>query len=95
MDTEIEKEIEKHIYKQNEPNKQSKQSRPSVKKFVVNTDDGVFLNVRSAPTMLENNVVGTLAKGTLVTGHGENGEFTKITFNGKTAYVLTSKLKEK
>lgn len=92
MDTEFEKEIEKHIYKQNEPNKQS---RTSVKKFVVNTDDGVFLNVRSAPTMVENNVVGTLAKGTSVTGHGENGEFTKITFNGKTAYVLTSKLKEK
>ena len=92
MDTEIEKEIEKHIYKQNQLNKQSK---PSVKKFVVNTDDGVFLNVRSAPTMLENNVVGTLAKGTIVTGHGESGEFTKITFNGKTAYVLTSKLKEK
>lgn len=92
MDTEFEKEIEKHIYKQNEPNKPS---RPSVKKFVVNTDDGIFLNVRSAPTMVENNVVGTLAKGTIVTGHGESGEFTKITFNGKTAYVLTSKLKEK
>lgn len=92
MDTEFKKEIEKHIYKQNELIKQSK---PSVKKFVVNTNDGVFLNVRSAPTMLENNVVGTLAKGTIVTGHGENGEFTKITFNGKTAYVLTSKLKEK
>ena len=92
MDTEFEKEIEKHIYKQNESDKPS---RPSVKKFVVNTDDGVFLNVRSAPTMLENNVVGTLAKGTCVTGHGESGEFTKITFNGKTAYVLTSKLKEK
>lgn len=45
--------------------------------------------------MLENNVVGTLAKGTTVTGHGESGEFTKITFNGKTAYVLTNKLKEK
>ena len=45
--------------------------------------------------MVENNVVGTLAKGTVVTGHGEIGEFTKITFNGKTAYVLTSKLKEK
>lgn len=92
MDTEVEKEIKKHIYKQNEPIKQSKQS---VKKFIVNTDDGVFLNVRSAPTMVENNVVGTLAKGASVTGHGENGEFTKITFNGKTAYVLTSKLKEK
>ena len=92
MDTEFEKEIEKHIYKQNEPNKQSK---PSVKKFVVNTDDGVLLNVRSAPTMLENNVVGTLAKGTPITGLGESGEFTKITFKGKTAYVLTSKLKEK
>lgn len=92
MDTEFEKEIKKHIYKQNESDKQT---RPSVKKFVVNTDDGIFLNVRSAPTMLENNVVGTLAKGTIVTGHGESGEFTKITFNGKTAYVLTSKLKEK
>lgn len=89
MDTEFEKEIEKRIYKQNEP------SKSSVKKFIVNTDDGVFLNVRSAPTMLENNVVGTLAKGTPITGLGESGEFTKITFKGKTAYVLTSKLKEK
>lgn len=92
MDTGFEKEIEKHIYKQNEPIKQNKQS---VKKFVVNTNDGIFLNVRSAPTMVENNVVGTLAKGTVVTGHRESGEFTKITFNGKPAYVLTSKLKEK
>ena len=44
--------------------------------------------------MAEDNVVGTLAKGTPVTGLGESGEFTKITFKGKTAYVLTIKLKE-
>lgn len=92
MDTEFEKEIEKHIYKQNELIKQSK---PSVKKFIVNTEDGVLLNVRSTPTIVEDNVVGTLAKGTPITVLGESGEFTKITFKGKTAYVLTSKLKEK
>lgn len=89
MDTEFEKEIEKRITKEKEPVK------PIKKRFVVNTDDGVLLNVRSTPSMLNpNNIVGTLSKGTTVESIGINGEFTKITYKGKDAFVLTSKLKE-
>lgn len=89
MDTEFEKEIEKRITKEKEPVK------PIKKRFVVNTDDGVLLNVRSTPSMLNpNNVIGTFTKGTTVESIGTNGEFTKITYKGKDAFVLTSKLKE-
>lgn len=89
MDTEFEKEIEKRITKEKETVK------PIKKQFVVNTDDGVLLNVRSTPSMLNTkNIVGMLTKGTTVESVGTNGEFTKITYKGKDAFVLTSKLKE-
>ena len=89
MDTEFEKEIEKRITKGNEPVK------PIKKRFVVNTDDGVLLNVRSTAHMINvDNIVGTLSKGTTIESIGTNGEFTKITYKGKDAFVLTSKLKE-
>lgn len=89
MDTEFEKELEKRINKAKEPVK------PIKKRFVVNTDNGVLLNVRSTPSMIDsNNIVGTLSKGTTVESIGTNGEFTKITYKGKDAFVLTSKLKE-
>lgn len=89
MDTEFEKELEKRIAKAKEPVK------PTKKRFVVNTDDGVLLNVRSTPSMLNpNNIIRTFTKGTTIESIGTNGEFTKITYKGKDAFVLTSKLKE-
>lgn len=61
----------------------------SAKTLYVNTTK---LNVRSAPEVVEGNIVGALNHGDRVTALAENESWTYIQYNGSTAYVSSDYL---
>lgn len=90
----LEKEVEQEIFKTEAPAPKKKPSPKPPKRLRVHTDaKGALVNVRS-DAELGDNIVGTLTDGDEVTSKGTFKNFTRIMFEGKTAYVMTSKLVE-